>query len=186
MAETPETLVVKQELGHCPRMQGHHTHTGASQGVGEKTWMLVKKCEIVTKVNIWFKLRPSTATPGSARVSFPSPCITSTHQLTDQSSSYPSSPPSPTRSQSQHKPGRRSQEDQTLSLLKQYYLDAILKIDPQHPLGIKKKKVSCIANTCWDYRSYNVTRALPCLTSGMRVRVELIIKVSVRMRSIKG
>jgi len=91
-------------------------------------------------------LRPSTATPGSARVSFPSPCITSTHQLTDQSSSYPSSPPSPTRSQSQHKPGRRSQEDQTLSLLKQYYLDAILKIDPQHPLGIKKKKGATVPN----------------------------------------
>ena len=72
----------------------------------------------------------------TARVSFPSPCITSTRQLTDQSStSHPSSPPSPS-------PAPAPGTDPALALLKQYYLDCILKIDPNHPVGQTFPKVS--------------------------------------------
>ena len=74
----------------------------------------------------------------TARVSFPSPCITSTRQLTDQSStSHPSSPPSPSPA-----PAPAPGTDPALALLKQYYLDCILKIDPNHPVGQTFPKVS--------------------------------------------
>ena len=59
----------------------------------------------------------------TARVTFPSPCITSTR-----------SPASPSPSTNQH----------SLNLLKQYYLDCILKIDPNHPVGQTFQKVSYI------------------------------------------
>ena len=85
-------------------------------------------------------MQSSTAAPGSTRVSFPSPCITSTRQLTDQSSSHPSTPPSPSSNAREN--AQPSQEDETLSLLKQYYLDAILSIDPSHPIGNRQKSVS--------------------------------------------
>ena len=81
------------------------------------------------------QLQRST-TPSTARVSFPSPCITGTRQLTDQSStSHPPSPPSPSPS------GAAAGKDQSLTLLKQYYLDCILKIDPNHPVGKTFQKV---------------------------------------------
>ena len=69
-----------------------------------------------------------------------------TRQLTDQSStSHPSSPPSPspvtgTRSRTSSAQGS-SEEDQSLHLLKQYYLDCILRIDPNHPVGQKFSRV---------------------------------------------
>ena len=44
---------------------------------------------------ILFQIRPAIPTPGSARVSFLSPCIESTVQLTGPFSSYTSSPTSP-------------------------------------------------------------------------------------------
>ena len=104
---------------------------------------------------------------GPSRVSFPSPCITGrlwirticlligwylgTRQLTDQSStSHPSSPPSPSpgtgaRSRIPSDRGSSdSSEDQSLHLLKQYYLDCILRIDPNHPVGQKFARVSGI------------------------------------------
>jgi len=75
---------------------------------------------------------------GGARVSFPSPCITGTRQLTDQSStSHPSSPPSPSPAgpRSSSSSAITSEADPSLKMLKQYYLDCILKIDPNHPVG---------------------------------------------------
>ena len=75
-------------------------------------------------------------------MSFPSPCITSTRQLTDQSStSHPSSPPSPSPG-----PAKPAEADPSIAMLKQYYLDCILKIDPNHPVGQTFPKVSHIEN----------------------------------------
>ena len=75
-------------------------------------------------------------------MSFPSPCITSTRQLTDQSStSHPSSPPSPSPG-----PAKTQDTDPSIAMLKQYYLDCILKIDPNHPVGQTFQKVSHIEN----------------------------------------
>ena len=82
---------------------------------------------------------------GGARVSFPSPCITGTRQLTDQSStSHPSSPPSPSPAGpiSSSSSAITSEADPSLKMLKQYYLDCILKIDPNHPVGQSFPNVS--------------------------------------------
>ena len=81
------------------------------------------------------QLRTSFSVPSATRVSFPSPCITSTHQLSDRSS-YPSSPFSHNGSPIM------TEEEQALCLLKQFYLEAILEIDPNHPLGINRSFVS--------------------------------------------
>ena len=64
-----------------------------------------------------------------ARVSFPSPCITGT--------ALPSPPPPPP-------PPDTDTSPHSLNLLKQYYLDCILKIDPNHPVGKTFQKVSYI------------------------------------------
>ena len=89
--------------------------------------------------------------PSPARVTFPSPCITGTRQLTDQSStSHPSSPPSPSPgsgSGPRPRPASSSSSgggaDPSLNLLKQYYLDCILKIDPHHPVAQTFAMVRC-------------------------------------------
>ena len=86
---------------------------------------------------------------GGARVSFPSPCITGTRQLTDQSStSHPSSPPSPSPAgpRSSSSSAITSEADPSLKMLKQYYLDCILKIDPNHPVGQSFPNVSVLFN----------------------------------------
>ena len=80
-------------------------------------------------------------------MSFPSPCITSTRQLTDQSStSHPSSPPSHSPAQPPPASAQPGDADPSIAMLKQYYLDCILKIDPNHPVGQTFQKVSHIEN----------------------------------------
>ena len=39
-----------------------------------------------------------------------------------------------------------AEEDQALILLKQFYLEAILEIDPNHPLGANAGFVSCVCS----------------------------------------
>lgn len=152
MAETPETLVVKQELGHCPRMQGHHTHTGASQGVGEKTWISDLQLQLL----------------GQRECPFP-------HHASPAPTSWRTSPP-PTPPPLPPPPGHNPNTNLAAGLKR-------IKLCRCSNNTISMPFWKSIHSILWASRR---KKALPCLTSGMRVRVELIIKVSVRMRSIKG
>lgn len=116
------------------RSQGYNRRQGENGHVSVTPWDFCWS----PNYELYFQLQA----PGGARVSFPSPCITSTRQLTDQSStSHPSSPPSPSPG-----PAKPPEADPSIAMLKQYYLDCILKIDPNHPVGQTFPKVSHIEN----------------------------------------